>query len=75
MEGLDVDKDQLAKAIRRQMIYGGVLTDREQYMMLLSEEKRQKLQNHFGITEEQALELLSTDEEKQQQFKRTKQDK
>lgn len=29
MQGLDVDQDQLSKAIRRQMIYGDVLTDRE----------------------------------------------
>lgn len=42
MQGLDIDQEQLAKAIRRQMIYGDLLTDRQQYM-LLSEEKRQKL--------------------------------
>ena len=42
MQRLDIDQEQLAKAIRRQMIYGDLLTDRQQYM-LLSEEKRQKM--------------------------------
>jgi len=28
MQGLDVDQEQLSKAIRRQMIYGDVLSDR-----------------------------------------------
>jgi hypothetical protein len=34
------------------MIYGSTLTDREQFMLLLSEEKRQKMLKHFNITEE-----------------------
>jgi hypothetical protein len=31
MDGLEVDKDKLARAIKRQMVYGNLLSDSEQF--------------------------------------------
>jgi hypothetical protein len=56
-------------------VYGDILTDREQYMLLLTPEKRKKLQDYFGVTEEQVLDMLATDEEKHQPFKRQRTDR
>jgi hypothetical protein len=37
LDGLQIDQQVLSKAIRRQLVDNNILTDREQYMLLLSQ--------------------------------------